>query len=185
MSFQGVIRLRAVTLIGLVSVPLLAGCAGTPPKADFIQRTAAFRITAGDNVKVTVQGAHNVKMLPYEQERFAEEIQAKVAQGMQSNPEVGSPRSYEIDVLVTRYAKGNAFARAMLAGLGQMHIDGNVSVFQMPQHQRLESFGLSKTFAWGGIYGASTSIKDIENAYAEGIERTVTGAGGQKPGSGT
>lgn len=55
----------------------------------------------------------------------------------------------------------------------------------MAQPQLLESFGLSKTFAWGGVYGASTSIKDIENAYAEGIERSVTGAGGQKPGSGT
>ena len=60
-----------------------------------------------------------------------------------------------------------------------------VSVFRMAQPQLLESFGLSKTFAWGGVYGASTSIKDIENAYAEGIERSVTGAGGQKPGSGT
>ena len=168
-----------VAFFGLVSTLFLAGCAGTPPKADFTNRTVPFRISAGDAVKVDVAAASTVKMLPYQQERFAQEIQAKVAQSMQSNVRVGSPRSYEIDVLVTEYDKGNAFARAMLAGLGQMHIDGTVSVFQMPQHQMLESFALSKTFAWGGIYGASKSIEDIENAVAEGIAQTVSGAGGQ------
>ncbi len=165
----------------------LAGCAGTPPRAEFTERTVPFRVSAGDAVKVDVAAASTVKMLPYQQERFAQEIQAKVAQSMQGNLQAGGPRSYEIDILVTEYDKGNAFARAMLAGLGQMHIDGTVSVFRMPQHQVLESFALSKTFAWGGIYGASKSIEDIENAFAEGVAQTVCGTGGkadaQKPSS--
>ncbi len=39
----------------------------------------------------------------------------------------------EVELLLTRYDKGNAFARAMLAGLGQIHIDGKVKLLEMPE----------------------------------------------------
>ena len=38
-----------------------------------------------------------------------------------------------------------------------------------------EEFALSKTFAWGGIYGASTTIETIEDTFADGVAATVTG----------
>jgi hypothetical protein len=34
---------------------------------------------------------------------------------------------------------------------------------------------LKKTFAWGGAYGAATSIEDIESTFADGVAAAVTG----------
>ena len=69
----------------------------------------------------------------------------------------------------------------MLAGLGQIHIDGTVSVYQMPEHKLVGEFTLNKTFAWGGIYGAATSIEDIENTFADGVAANVTGQQEEQP----
>jgi hypothetical protein len=45
----------------------------------------------------------------------------------------------------------------------------------MPAHTLVEEFDMQKTFAWGGIYGASTSIEEIEDTFADGVAATVTG----------
>jgi hypothetical protein len=45
----------------------------------------------------------------------------------------------------------------------------------MPGHTLLEEFDMQKTFAWGGIYGASTSMDEIEDTFADGVAATVTG----------
>jgi hypothetical protein len=36
-------------------------------------------------------------------------------------------------------------------------------------------FAISKTFAWGGIYGASMNMENIETTFAEGVAAAVTG----------
>ena len=33
----------------------------------------------------------------------------------------------------------------------------------------LGEYEVKKTFAWGGIYGASTKIEDVEAGFAEGV----------------
>jgi hypothetical protein len=55
---------------------------------------------------------------------------------------------------------GNAYARSMLAGLAQIHIDVRVALIALPERQSLSEFDVSKTIAWGGIYGGATSIDD-------------------------
>src|SRR5262249_45206548 len=84
-------------------------------------------------------------------------------------------KNYAIEVTLTKYEKGSAFARAMLAGLGQIHINGVVKVYTLPEHQKAGEFLINKTFAWGGIYGASTTIEDAEMGFADGIANTLTG----------
>jgi Domain of unknown function (DUF4410) len=78
-------------------------------------------------------------------------------------------------VTLTRYQRGNAFARFMLAGLGQIHIDANVRVTAKPADEKIAEFTVAKTFAWGGIYGASTSMDDIERTFADGVAAALTG----------
>ncbi len=63
----------------------------------------------------------------------------------------------------------------MLAGLGQIHIDGTVQLYQMPEHKLIGEFDMKKTFAWGGIYGAATGMEDIETTFADGVAAAVTG----------
>jgi Domain of unknown function (DUF4410) len=168
-------RLPALSTIA-VGIVLSAGCAGTAPKAQFSREIGpASRISSPDSVQVNVGAADNVAILPAEKERLGERIKSKIDAEKISNPGAGDARAYELDLQLSRYDKGNAFARAMLAGLGQIHIDGKVSVYEIPEHTLVGEFGVAKTFAWGGLYGASTSMEDIEGTFAEGIADAVTG----------
>ena len=165
----------ATVCVGLAAIAL-AGCASTAPKPQFSHEIVSdARVKAGDTTVVKVDAPEDVKILPMEKERMAEKIQQKIDARKSTNVAVGAANSYSVELYLTRYQKGNAFARAMLVGLGQIHIDGKVDVYQMPAHTLVGEFDLKKTFAWGGIYGGVTSMEDIETTFADGVAATVTG----------
>ena len=163
-------------LAAVAALAGLAGCAGTLPKAEYShEMVAAARVSSPDAVKVNLDAAQDVKILPSEKERLAEKIVSQVYARKVANAGAGPARDYVVDMHLTRYEKGSAFARAMFAGLGQIHIEGTVSVYSLPAHALIGQFTLKKTFAWGGIYGAATSMEDIENTFADGVAAAVTG----------
>lgn len=57
----------------------------------------------------------------------------------------------------------------MLAGLGAMHTDANVSLIDPTDGRTLSKYEVTKTFAWGGFYGAGTGIRDIEDGFAKAV----------------
>jgi hypothetical protein len=159
-----------------VSIALLApGCATTPPHASFTQTLPKERvIDRDDNVTVTVEASPSVPIIDVEKQRLAQRIKLDVDRLKINNAASGESHDYDINVLLTRYDKGNAFARGMLAGLGQIHIDADVSEFALPEKTKVGAFHIAKTFAWGGIYGMSTSIEDVEEGFAQGVAEAVT-----------
>lgn len=58
----------------------------------------------------------------------------------------------------------------MLAGLGQMHLDGTVTVYQMPSRTKVGEFVVKKTFAWGGM---SMTMDAIEDTYAKAVAEAI------------
>ncbi len=78
-------------------------------------------------------------------------------------------------LVYTRYEEGNAFARAMLAGLGQMHITAKVMLMNFSEETELAKYEVDKTFAWGGIYGATQRLSDLEAGFAEAVADAVSG----------
>jgi hypothetical protein len=73
----------------------------------------------------------------------------------------GAPTA-RIRLVFTQYDKGNAFARAMLIGLGQIKIDPGAYFVDDATDQPPGKHQVSKQFAVGGIYGGSTSLEDVE-----------------------
>lgn len=173
---------RAASLATILIVAITAGCASSMPKPEYSRPIVAdAHISSPDLAQVTVTAADEVKILPMEEERLTQKIRAKIDARKSANVRTGQPNTYEVELHLTRYEKGSAFARAMLVGLGQIHIDGKVSLFQMPAHILVGEFDLKKTFAWGGIYGAATSMEDIENTFADGVAAAVTGQKEEPP----
>jgi hypothetical protein len=72
-------------------------------------------------------------------------------------------------VEITKYDERNAFARYMLAGLGQMHIQATVTLSDYKSGELIARSDVSKTFAWGGLYGAFTKIQEIEDGFAKAV----------------
>jgi len=148
----------------------------SPQFSLFAQQIAPdSQIADQDEARVQVEAGSGVTMLDSEKMRMAEKIKQKIDLRKTANNVDGSVRTYEIDLVITKYEKGNAFARAMLAGLGQIHIDGDVAVFEMPGRTLVGNFSMRKTFAWGGIYGGVTGMEDIETTFADGVAAAVTG----------
>lgn len=172
----GVQPMRILILPVLIISFLMTGCAGTAPKAKFVdnQRPEVY-IDADDSAVVSVVGAAGVEVHDYERERIAQLISHRIEEKKASNAADGQAKDYLVSVELTRYEKGNAFARAMLAGLGRIHIDANVDVSDAKTNDTLSKFEIDKTFAWGGMYGGTTRIEDIEPAFAEGVAATLTG----------
>jgi hypothetical protein len=84
-------------------------------------------------------------------------------------------RALRAKVNIVKYDRGNAFARAMLAGLGQMHINAEVTLTDYASTDELFRTEVSKTFAWGGLYGGTTQITDIEEGFAKAVAASFTG----------
>lgn len=162
-------------MVAMVATACIVGCATTAPQARYNMELSKEKcVAAQDTVIVKIDPATDVSMVDYEKQRMAQRIVEKVNAFKLKNNGGSDVKQYSIDVRVKKYDKGNAFARAMLAGLGQMHIDALVAMYTLPENEKVTEFEISKTFAWGGIYGASTTMEDIEHGFAEGIAEAVT-----------
>jgi hypothetical protein len=84
----------------------------------------------------------------------------------------GSPGALKMKIHFTRFDRGNAFARAMMAGLGQIEIDATVSLWDSNQKQ-VAQYNVSKDFAFGGVVGATTTVEDVEEGFAKSVAEIV------------
>jgi hypothetical protein len=153
----------------------LAACATTAPEATFTKPLPISQhIDSNDTAVVKVDTTQGVAVIDSEKQRLSQRIKQAIDAEKKKSAVPGDKREYELDVLLTRYEKGNAFARGMLAGLGQMHIDGHIAVLALPDKAKIGEFDVKKTFAWGGLYGAATSIETVEEGFANGVAEAVT-----------
>lgn len=164
--------------LGLAGAMVLAvsmtGCASHAPSADFIlSPPQQQRVDANDVVAVKLDLASKVEMTQIDQQRLTKLISKQIDSKKRENVQAAEPKQYEFDVTITQYEKGNAFARLMLAGLGQIHLDGHIIVWSLPAREKYAEFKVEKTFAWGGLVGASTHIEEVEPAFAESIANAV------------
>jgi hypothetical protein len=167
---------NTVQLLLIVSVTLISACASTTPKAEYSKDLASqYHIDADDRPQVNVKASTGIEITDLEIQRITRLISSDLDVMRLHNAANSDPKDCVVDVTITRYQKGNAFARAMLAGLGQIHIDAHVKILTGTNNEKLADFTLTKTFAWGGIYGAATSMEDIEKTFANGVAASLTG----------
>lgn len=168
-------RMRLVLLALSLTSLVMGGCASTPSAFKHAQPLPEdFNVRDYRYLDVSVDAKEGVSMASYEKERLTMKLIEKV-KTLDTVEFIGFnvPDSLEdtlsLEVMITRYDRGNAFARAMLAGLGQIHVDGDIVLRDKAADEILERGTVSKTFAWGGMYGAFTHIEDVEQGFAGGV----------------
>ncbi len=154
---------------------LLAACAGdvaTPVavKALDIGPKAELRLT-----DVTAEVKTGVVMTPGDIARIVEQVRAEIS-GKYPNafaaPTGGNAKA-RLKMVFTTYDEGNAFARFMLAGLGQIKVEADVLVLAEDSDQVLGQYKVAKQFAFGGIYGGTTTITDVEKGFARSVAEVL------------
>lgn len=147
----------------------LSSCATSTPRATYVTPLTAV-VSQGDRVS-TVVNTTDARMSAEERAMLADRITQNVQALAQANG--GSRHSYEIVVNITRYTKGNGVVRTAMPGMGQMHVDGVVTLYQMPKRVPVGEFIVRKAFAIGGLYGLTVNMNTISSAFADGVAKTV------------
>ncbi len=144
-----------VRIIGLMCVAsVLTGCMATQPVK--WTKTAPMDMKKGGKVAVTA----SCEMPPSDLTFLQTDLQQKVREVLSGNPDL--PDAYKIEVKITKYDKGNAFARFMLIGLGQMYLYGTVEVKQGEPPVVIREGDFQKNYCVGGIAGGMASMqKDV------------------------
>lgn len=165
-------QLAGVLALGM----LLAGCATSATAPDVVQPLAPERTASLHIVGVTAKAAQGVVMTSLDLERICDKVKAQMnaaSPGIMvspSSPDAATAMTMNLDF--TRYDSGNAFARAMMMGLGQIHIDADVTLVD-PLGKTDAEYKVSKQFAFGGIYGGVTRIEDVEDGFAKSVAEIV------------
>jgi Domain of unknown function (DUF4410) len=151
---------------------VLSACAGSvaPP-------TVVLGPPQGQQIflrDVVAEAAPGVAMTPEDLKR---NVQLVLAEIRASSPAVlqpsGEPHAWLMKIIFTRYDEGNAFARFMLAGLGQIRIEADVLLLDPDTGQTVAKYQVAKDFSFGGIYGGTTTIQDVEKGFARSVAATV------------
>lgn len=165
----------------MVLMILISGCASTGGSYKAIEAPITDQRRAQlTELQVKIQPGNDVNLNQESIERMTklviENIRADVNNHFNKiNSELPSASTLEVVVIIKKYEEGNAFARAMLAGLGQIHIDADIILYDYASKTKLTQYEVNKTFAWGGAYGALTSIKDVEIGFSKAVADSILG----------
>lgn len=171
--------LMAVVVLAL----FVAGCAGTAGSVKPLTAAVKPEILARYTkvaLATSAQGDDVSKMTAADRERIAALVARKVKELAPNRladfaATTTDAETLHVTIAFTRYDEGSAFARAMLAGLGQIHIDAEVTLEDRGLQTVIGKFNVTKTFAWGGLYGGVTRITDVEDGFAEAVAKVVLG----------
>lgn len=177
-------RLFVSPLLCLIVIAV-TGCAGSPGSVNSLAAPPANSLQKYTKLSLEVKKKDDVVMLKADQDRIAElivqTIKAKTPNRFSEiNPPASDANTMHAVINFTRYEEGSSLARLLLAGIGQMHIDADVVLEHRLIPTTLAKYEVTKTFAWGGIYGVMTKIGDLEKGFAEAAAAAIGGEGEEK-----
>ncbi|MBX3640459.1 MAG: hypothetical protein KF888_08090 [Nitrosomonas sp.] len=165
----------------LLLVVLISGCAGTGGSYKLKESPLSNEQAAKySELSVKIQPGENINLNQESIDRITQLIIGNIQSDHSNrfakiNHESLGDTTIEAAVIIKRYEEGSVFARMMLAGLGQMHIDADVILYDHASRERLTQYEVNKTFAWGGIYGGMTTIKDVEVGFSKAVADAILG----------
>ena len=165
-------RSTGLRLAAMAALFFLSACAGSvapPDVIQSIQKTTNFEQYS--KLTVVAEAAPGVPIVEEAKSRIIGLVRQEVSKKYPKyfSADTGNSSTLKLNMLFKSYDEGNAFARAMLAGLGQIHIDADVTLTDDVTNQTIGKFKVSKQFAFGGIVGAATDIKDVEAGFATSV----------------
>jgi hypothetical protein len=172
-------KIATISRLGfcLLLLIVVSGCATSIAPPTVVQGLSNEQKASLHLTDVTAQSAPGVAMTPEDLARLAAQVKAEINA---ASPGIFVPadtpaqtQAMRISVLVTQYDEGNAFARFMLAGLGQIHLDADVTLSDSQSGVPIAKYQISKTFAFGGMYGGITNIHDVEKGFAKSVADAI------------
>jgi len=158
-------RILPVTILAAA----LAGCAGSISAPTAVQPLSADQKASLHVSTITADAASGVEMSDGDFGLITQQIRNYI---QNEAPGVLADNGLKMQVHFTRFDRGNAFARFMLIGLGQIRIDADV-LLQDATGATVAKYKVSKDFALGGVAGGMTTVEDVEEGFAKSVAEVV------------
>lgn len=159
----------------------LLGCASSGGSHELLSTTFnSNQISKYSDLKISVDSKADAHLSQSDKDRLTyqiiKDIKEDVPLRFQAiNQAPQNSGTLLASVEIKRYDEGNAFARFIFYGLGQINIDADIMLFDLATKQKLAQYEITKTFAWHGFYGGLTDIKDVEIGFCKGVSDSITG----------
>lgn len=160
------IRKINVILICLVFAAFASSCLYGDQKVVW---TKADPLNYQKGAKVTVDVADGVDVNLTELNFMKRNVKEYVQDTLAGNENARG--AYEVKVKITRYEEGNAFARFMLIGLGQMYLFGTVDVTEGTPPRIVRTGTFRKQVRLGGIFGLIAKPRDMTGKLGDAIAK--------------
>jgi type IV pilus biogenesis protein CpaD/CtpE len=152
---------------------MLAGCAGSATKPMAVEPLPMEQRSDLKLSDISADAAEDVEMSGGDFGLICEKVRAyidAVKPGAFVNG--ASASALKMQIHFTRFNRGNAFARALSAGLGQIRIVAIVSLVDQ-SGRKVAEYKVVKNYWLGGIAGATTSVEDVEEGFAKSVAEVV------------
>lgn len=161
--------LRIVCVAALVA--LLGGCAGSVSEPTAVNALSPEQKSALRLSDITADADAGLKMSDGDFGLVCQKVRAYI-QVQSPGVITDGADGLKMKIHFTRFDRGNAFARAMLIGLGQIVIEATVTL-ETASGKPVAEYKVSKDFAIGGMIGASTTVDDVEDGFAKSVAVVV------------
>jgi hypothetical protein len=173
-----VISHRSGTAISFGFVFLLAACASDPPPPKAVdalgpEQKASLRIA-----EITDEAVPGLVISQPDLDRILQQAKTEISLVRPDvwsvgNAQPGAP-VVKIRMVITKYVAGDAGLRFLSPGLGRMEMGGDVLFSDALTGGQVAKYQVFKEFSGGGIWGASTSIQDVQKGFARSVALTLT-----------
>jgi hypothetical protein len=164
-------KLNALRFVPVIALGIaVSGCAGSvsEPVAMTplpVQDRGALHIS-----DISADAASGVQISDAEMDMISQKVRGYI---QTQTPNVlaapqGGAQPLKMVIHFTEFDRGSAFARAMLAGLGQIEITADV-MLKDGSGTTVADYKVSKDFALGGVAGATTTVEDVEDGFAKSV----------------
>ena len=158
--------LTALCAFLIAPAPALARAETRVEAPTSLNNVAPVRITG-----ISLDAADGVFVSDPNRQRLLDKIESRVA-AIQPAAAPDAP-AYRMFVILTRFSRGQAAARLALIGLGSVHVEGKVQLFDSANKQ-VGEFAITKGLVLGGIAGGLVSAGSVEDRFAHAVAATIT-----------
>jgi hypothetical protein len=160
---------------------LLSGCADTGGSHQLVgPPMSSSQASKFSDLLITVKPHNHIALSQTDTDRMTklivEDIKTNSPNRFKTiNTSAPGSTALKASVAIKNYDEGSAFARFMMIGIGQIHIDADVTLADSLSNEKMAEYEVTKTFAWHGIYGAVTDIKDTEVGFCKAVADSILG----------
>jgi hypothetical protein len=157
---------------------LLGACASDPPPPTPVDALGSAQRATLRIAEITDEAAPGLAIAEADLNRILYQTKTEISVvrpdiWTPGNDAAGAPQ-VKVRMVITKYQPGDAGLRFLSPGLGRMEMGDDIFFVDARSGAQVAKYQVFKEFSGGGIWGATTSIQDVEKGFARSVALILT-----------